>query len=45
MSVPGKEKEKEKLLQSKVIDIIEGLGYNADDKYVDLNVTCIRKDD
>lgn len=43
MSAPGKEKEKEKVLQSKVVDLL-----NIDlseDRYVDLNITCVKEDD
>jgi Ubiquitin fold domain/ThiF family len=43
MNAPGKEAEKEKALGSKVAEI---LGIDpAEDKYVDLNLTCVKKDD
>ncbi|TNV73810.1 hypothetical protein FGO68_gene8079 [Halteria grandinella] len=41
MSASGKEKEKEKTLNSKVAELL-GLD-TAEDKYVDLNITCIKK--
>jgi len=39
----GKEKEREKLMNSQVIELV--VGDFGDEKYVDLNVTCIRKGD
>ena len=43
MGAAGKEKEKEKILNSQVIDL--NLGDYGEEKYVDLNITCIRKGD
>lgn len=43
MAAPGKEKEREKLLNSKVKDVA-GMDSESD-KYVDLNITCIKKGD
>lgn len=41
LSAPGKESEKEKVLGSTVVEL---LGIDpAEDKYVDLNITCIKK--
>lgn len=37
MNAPGKEKEKEKVLNSKVSDLV---GADSEDKYIDLNITC-----
>jgi len=42
MNAPGKEAEKQKILESKIFDIV---GADNDDKYVDIAVTCIRKGD
>lgn len=42
MNVSGKEKEKKKLLESTVFNAAECF---SDDMYIDINVTCIRKDD
>lgn len=44
MNAAGKEKEKEKVMNSKVIDLV-GSNIGEDDKYADLNVTCIKKGD
>jgi len=38
MGVAGKEKEREKVMNSQVSDLILG---DFDEKYVDLNITCI----
>ena len=43
MNAPGKEKEKEKTLNARVSDLT-GVD-SQDEKYVDLNVTCILKGD
>ncbi len=43
MSAPGKESDKQKTLGSKVADLL-GID-TAEDKYVDLNITCVRKGD
>ena len=40
MSTPGKEADREKVLQSKITDLT-GID-PAEDKYVDLNITCVR---
>lgn len=42
MGVAGKEKEKDKIMNSKIADLIVG---DFDEKYVDLNMTCIKKGD
>ncbi len=43
MSAPGKEADREKALNSKVADLA---GVDPiEDRYVDLNITCVRKDD
>lgn len=42
MGAPGKEKEKEKILNSKVTDLV---GTDSDDKYTDLTLTCVRVGD
>lgn len=42
MSAPGKEKEREKVLNSKVNDLV---GADSDDKYVDITVTCVKVGD
>ncbi len=42
MGAPGKEKEREKVMNSKVADLIMG---DFDEKYVDLNMTCVKKGD
>jgi hypothetical protein len=42
MNAPGKEKEKEKVLNSKVADLV---GADSDDKYVDIAVTCVKVGD
>jgi len=42
MNAQGKEKEKEKVLSTSVHSATESY---PDDKYVDLNITCVRKDD
>ncbi len=42
MNAPGKEKEREKTLESKIVDLV---GADSDDKYVDISVTCIKKGD
>ena len=39
MNAPGKEKEREKILSSKVAELV---GADSDDKYVDLTLTCRR---
>lgn len=41
MSAPGKEKDREKALASKIAELL-GLD-PAEDKYVDLNITCVKK--
>eukprot|EP00347_Sterkiella_histriomuscorum_P017580 403348792 len=40
MNAPGKEHDREKVLKSKVFDLV---GADSDDKYVDIAVTCVRK--
>jgi hypothetical protein len=43
MNAPGKENDREKTMNSKVYELT-----NVDpseDRYVDLNITCVRKDD
>lgn len=42
MNAPGKEKEKKKLLESTIHNLAE---CDVDDSYVDISVTCVRKDD
>ncbi len=42
MNAAGKEEEKEKTLHSKITDLV---GAEADDKYVDISVTCIKTGD
>jgi len=42
MNAPGKEQDKEKALNSKVSELA---GSENDDKYVDINITCIKKGD
>jgi len=42
MNAQGKEKEREKTMGAKLRDIC---GTDSDEKYVDLNVTCIKKGD
>jgi len=42
MGAPGKEKEKEKTMKSKVSDLV---GADLDEKYTLLNITCIKKED
>ena len=42
MNAPGKENEKEKTLGSKIVELV---GADSDDKYVDLNITCIKQGD
>jgi len=42
MDIPGKEKEKEKRMKSKLEEL---LNLEKDDKYADLNVMCAKKDD
>lgn len=45
MSAPGKEKEKESTLKSKLAELL-GVGPDgSDEPYVDLTVTCVLKDD
>lgn len=39
MNAPGKENEKEKILTSKVTELV---GADSDDKYVDLTLTCVK---
>ena len=43
MSKAGKEADKENALSSKVADLL-GID-TTEDKYVDINITCVRKDD
>lgn len=43
MSKPGKEADKENALASKVADLL-GID-TSEDKYVDINITCVKKDD
>jgi hypothetical protein len=44
MSAPGKEKEKESTLKSKMAELL-GVGpEGSDEQYVDLTVTCVLKD-
>ena len=43
MNAPGKEKEKEKTLESKLIDLL-GIDI-SEEKYCDLNVTCVKEGD
>jgi len=43
MSKPGKEADKENALASKVADLL-GID-TSEDKYIDINITCVRKDD
>lgn len=42
MHAAGKEQQRKKVLESTVYDLVEA---DSDDKYVDLGVTCVRKDD
>lgn len=42
MNAPGKEQEKEKTLHAKIAELV---GAEADEKYVDISVTCIKTGD
>jgi hypothetical protein len=47
MSAPGKEKDKEKMLNTPLADLLDvqpGIGDDLD-RYVDLTITCSAKDD
>jgi hypothetical protein len=44
MSAPGKEKEKETTLNSKLADLLEVSPDGSDEPYVDLTMTCVLKD-
>lgn len=41
MTAPGKEKDREALLNTKVMDLVGA--EEGEDKYVDIAVTCVRK--
>ena len=43
MNAPGKEHDKEKALASRISDLA-GID-TSEDRYVDLNITCIKKDE
>lgn len=42
MHAPGKDQQRKKVLQSTVYNLVEA---EPEDKYVDLGITCVRKDD
>ena len=44
MNAAGKEPEKEKVMNGKVSELT-GADVAEGDRYVDLNITCVRKDD
>jgi len=41
MSAPGKEKDRENILNSKIANLVPGVD-PSEDRYVDLNITCVK---